>query len=538
MVATYLGMVPSLPLLLFSLGAVALASDPNYTVSEWHAGTRCEEGDVNALFSYRGRWHLMHQFRDRPRTSIGHQASSDLLHWRRLSDALESGNATNQQCYDGGVSLVPHPGGGGMQPLLMIDGGCARLNVSGSFCMESTGQNTGGVTAFPADPSDPDLTTWVRQGTGPTEWLPCNGSAWPSPIWQNPITEKWELTAVRGNDQARFEAADASFTKWVQKDPTFFTGIKGLGGGQWHKMPPNVAGVSGKPWATHVFQGALGTAFNGLPNFVMGVYDPAKETFTNISAPMLLDGGGGVNYGQLSWQDSSDNRVLFVSWLRLTEPAPPDCGTAGQLSAIRDLRYDPRLDRLVHEPIAEYTALRDTASPLFQVSSQKLVAGQAAPAVLFSGGGDGGNSCGAATGLGCGISMDATFSVSVPATLGAGGASAVIAVRCSDAATCKGGAKITLAVSGGSGVGGSMRTVTMHVDYQYHITQTFTLLPGEAVVPLRVMSDRRSLEVFAGPNGRAAISITMLSPGGMVTAAATGADLDLDAAGWTMKSIH
>ena len=80
-----------------------------YVVSEWHAGTRCEEGDVNALFRYGDTWHVMHQFRDRPRTSIGHQTSTDLLHWRRIADALESGNATNQQCYDGGVSLVPHP---------------------------------------------------------------------------------------------------------------------------------------------------------------------------------------------------------------------------------------------------------------------------------------------------------------------------------------------------------------------------------------------------------------------------------------------
>ena len=538
-------------LTLFCLVCTCLAvGASDYVVSEWHAGTRCEEGDVNALFRYGGTWHVMHQFRNRPRTSIGHQTSTDLLHWRRIADALESGNATNQQCYDGGVSLVPHPrANGGMQPLLMIDGGCARLNVSGPFCMESNGQNTGGVTAFPADASDPNLTTWVRQGNGPTRWEPCNGSAWPSPIWQNPITKKWELTAVRGNDQARFEAADATFTNWIQKDATFFTGIKGLGGGQWHKMPPNVPGTSGKPWATHVFQGALGTGFNGLPNFVMGVYDPANETFTNISRPMLLDGGGGVNYGQLSWQGGPDgisvvdDRVLFVSWLRLTEHTPPDCGTMGQLSAIRDLRYDPRLDRLVHAPIAEYAALRDS-SPLFHAKALRL-AGGGHPVVLFNGGGnadkhEGGAgprrvACGTAGGLGCGISMDAVFNVSLPAQVGPG-AKAVISVRCNDVAACEGGAKITLAAEAPDATGA--RRIAMHVDYAYHITQTFTMLPGETTVPLRVLSDRRSLEIFAGLHGRAAISVTMLSAGGMVTAAAEGGDWGLDATGWTLNSIH
>ena len=54
-------------------------------------------------------------------------------------------------------------------------------------------------------------------------------------------------------------------------------------------------------------------------------------------------------------------------------------------------------------------------------------------------------------------------------------------------------------------------------------------------LPLRVLSDIRSLEVFAGEAGRAAISITMLSEGGVVTAAAASADLQLAASGWGMS---
>ena len=69
--------------------ALALGSN-NYTVSEWHAGTRCEEGDVNALFQYEGVWHLMQQWHARPLTSVGHTVSPTLLRWHRVKDVLSA----------------------------------------------------------------------------------------------------------------------------------------------------------------------------------------------------------------------------------------------------------------------------------------------------------------------------------------------------------------------------------------------------------------------------------------------------------------
>lgn len=86
--------------------AAATAARGEYVVSRWHGGTRCEEGDVNAIFSFRGVWHIFHQYRNRPHTSIGHQTSTDLLHWSRLPDALEAGATGDQQCYDGGVGRL------------------------------------------------------------------------------------------------------------------------------------------------------------------------------------------------------------------------------------------------------------------------------------------------------------------------------------------------------------------------------------------------------------------------------------------------
>ena len=271
-------------------------------------------------------------------------------------------------------------------------------------------------------------------------------------------------------------------------------------------------------------QGALGNGFNGLPNFVMGVYDAAAETYTNVSAPMLLDAGGGVNYAQLSWTATgADPRVLFVSWLRLTEPAPPDCGTQGQLTALRDLRFDPRLNRLVFNPIAEYATLR-SAAPIFNASLALPAGGP--PLQLFDGVGGGG------------VIMDVEAAMTLPAS---GAAAAVmLSLRCAanrDDGGCTGGAIITVFAAAADAAGG--RACTLTVDYTYHVSTPFVLLPGEASLPLRVLSDLRSLEIFAGA-GRGVVSVSLLSADGAVYAAAPGGgpSVVLQATGWAMTPTN
>ena len=114
----------------------------------WHLPARCEEGDVNALFQWRGTWHLMQQWHARPATGVGHSVSADLLRFSRVTDVLRSGNSSDQQCYDGSSSIVSGKG-----PMLMIDGGCGEVGPGAEPCMESRGNgSTGGVTAFPARP--------------------------------------------------------------------------------------------------------------------------------------------------------------------------------------------------------------------------------------------------------------------------------------------------------------------------------------------------------------------------------------------------
>ena len=173
---------------------------------------------MNALFQFNGVWHLMQQWAARPKTSVGHAVSTDLLNFRRIPDVLASGDTADEQCYDGSSSIVVR--GGSATPMLMIDGGCGEKGPGTLPCMESSGNgSTGGVTAFPVDTSDPNLTVWKR--TGPNVFHGCGGSTGPSPVLVNPATGTPQLVAIHGHTEALFEATDETLTRWKMTNPAF-----------------------------------------------------------------------------------------------------------------------------------------------------------------------------------------------------------------------------------------------------------------------------------------------------------------------------
>merc|ERR1712066_1098250 len=98
-----------------------------------------------------------------------------------------------------------------------MDGACGMKGPGSARCMESSGDDTGGVTAFPFDLSDPYLTNWTKHG--PTVWKGCDGSSGPSPIWKN--GDKYNLIAIHKGGEARFEATDATLASWKMADPIF-----------------------------------------------------------------------------------------------------------------------------------------------------------------------------------------------------------------------------------------------------------------------------------------------------------------------------
>lgn len=530
----------------------------------------------------------MHQWRLRPRTAVGHQVSTDLLHWTRVADALTSGNASDQQCYDGSASLVVH--NGTLKPVLMIDGGCGLKGPGTAACMESSGTDTGGIIAFPEDMNDAHLTNWTKHG--PTVFKGCNASSGPSPMWKN--GDKYNLIAIHNGGEARFESTDETLGSWKMADPVFIH-RRGGGGGLWHELPPNVDGVEGQPWPTHIFQ-ANGAMGDGRPTFILGIYDAQKETYTNVTDPTPLDIGRGVAYGQLSLSEpGGEPRVLHASWLvEMKGPRAPDCSKDGTITAIRDVRFDPRIERLVENPIAEYEKLRKGA--LFDVST-RLHADKKIE-TIFSGAG--------------GTTMDTLINIAVPPTFKEGVVS--IGARCGSV-NCTDGARITLGIgaaispshrsmhhvstcdqcgkapqgkpgswcndpkctafawdnmhtqgddvttigcaalgqnpktyclNGGTTIYAAtesnsptviQRVVNMKVVTPEQTQQiSFPMLAHETVLPLRLMSDRRTVEIFAG-YGRGVFSGSMFSPDGDVLASCEGNDAEITAKGWAMASI-
>tara|TARA_B110001452_G_scaffold223814_1_gene197169 strand:- start:369 stop:1952 length:1584 start_codon:yes stop_codon:yes gene_type:complete len=359
--------MPTAPMILASLASPPPASPPPI----WHLPARCEEGDVNGLFQWGGRWHLMQQWHARPATSIGHSVSTDLLRFARVADALRSGPAEDQQCYDGSSSITA------LGPMLMIDGGCGLFNASTGEtpCMESRGQDSGGVTASPANLSDVNLTVWKKRG--PTRFEDCGGAAGPSPIWRSQASGKHLMVAIAGDHagDALFEATDETLTSWRRTQPALTPG-RGGGGQLWHPLPRTKEGAPPHdPAYTHILQVNRAGGGDGAPSFVLLRFDEAASTTTNLTAPTLLDSGS-VRFGTLSNVGGTaaqadapgDTRTIHVSWLTGATDGTKSCGASnihsGQLTSLRDLRYDPRLGphgMLVEAPIEEYLTLRTAA---------------------------------------------------------------------------------------------------------------------------------------------------------------------------------
>jgi sucrose-6-phosphate hydrolase SacC (GH32 family) len=425
----------------------------------------------------------MQQWHARPATSIGHSVSTDLLHWRRVPDVLSSGPTGSEQCYDGSSSLVQTEGG--VRPFLMIDGGCGHKAAGTSPCMESTGNgSTGGVTATPDDLSDLNLTKWTKQG--PTVFHGCNGASGPSPIIKNPSTGKAQIIAIYGRGEALFEAT-SDLTVWQLRNESFLP-ARGGGGGLWHELPLNVEGSTGDRKFTHIMQlnNALG---DGAATFAMlAVDEPSSQVFS-LSPTVALDVGQ-VRYGQLSNSggtgadgQTGDLRTIHVAWFVSagwsTARCLPSDIHVGQLTSFRDLRFEPRIGpsgALVEMPIDEYRALRggvvgSVAAKVLQPSHNALLALPPGPSA---------------------IDIELNFTAAVGST--------TISAGCNPGDLTNCGFHLNIAIS--ESTGSSSANVTMHIAGNENMhpppKSTFPLFANETEFSLRMMTDTRSIEVFAG----------------------------------------
>ena len=454
--------------------------------------------------------------------------------------------------------------------MLMIDGGCGKQGPGTSPCMESRGNgSTGGVTAWPEDLSDPLLTNWTKRG--PTVFVGCGGASGPSPVRHNAQTGAHELIAIRGGHEALFVATDGSLAAWALANETFLP-ARGGGGGLWHALPPSVdatagfdadVGVGVGRWATHIMQlnSVLG---DGAATFALMHVDDASSTASNLTASAALDLGPGVRYGQLSLDTDEDPRTVHVSWLsdarRSGKPGAP-CDAcpqhihSSQLTCFRSVRFDGRLGprgALVEVPVVEYYSLRRavlaaTTAPVPLPPAAAATTAAAAPATVFelpagplaadmeinvtlpsgAGAGVGGAFVGSiSVGLGCDVdggggvcALHLNFTVGAPAPP---------APETRAEARTEGARPVTMSVVLGSGRPAPQQA-------------SFPLLPGEGMLPLRVLLDMGSVEVFAA-HGRGVYSGGLGWPAGRfsVTAVAAGAPgAAVEAAtAWAMAPIR
>ena len=500
-----------------------------WTAPQWHLPARCREGDVNALFQYAGTWHLLQQWHLRPHSAVGHSTSPDLLRWTRVADALSAGGSAEEQCFDGSASLLDL--NGTRTPVLMIDGGCGRKAAGHLPCMESSGNgSTGGVVAFPTQLTDADLASW--RSLGPTVFLGCDSSAGPGPIFRlnDSPSSPLSLVAIHGGGEARFEAVDGTLTRWRMADPSFLA-HRGGGGGLWHQLPLNVDGVTGRRWPTHIFQTDTGRG-DGRPDFVFGALRNGR--FTNASAPVAVDVGGSVAYGQLSSSGGTgvggvagDPRTLHVSWLvDRAQPVSPNCAVGGQLTSFRDLRYDPRIETLVETPIAEYRALRGQA--IFKSRGVLLRADEPLAPL-------------ASMGAQQAAHLDAELTVALPPESHNG--SIQLGVRCeaasSSSADCRAGGRIELRIGAGDARGWRRLAMSVTTPFERQVAECVMMGAADSwALPVRIMTDSRSLEVFVA-HGRCVFSGVLLGSarGGALVAAAQRSDARLSSAiGWPLRA--
>ena len=139
--------------------------------------------DANAIFRYRGLWHLMNQAGG---GGWAHSVSEDLVHWYHLANALGKGPANstwdeNGPC-DGTISF-PDLGRGppfdGSSPVLLYGPDCGKpvavAAAGGVGASSGLGDAPRVEVALPQDPADPYLTDWVKTQPGPAvfDGTPC-----------------------------------------------------------------------------------------------------------------------------------------------------------------------------------------------------------------------------------------------------------------------------------------------------------------------------------------------------------------------------
>lgn len=193
--------------------------------------------DANAIFHYKGMWHVMHQANW---TDWAHLVSTDMVHWTRLPSALSPNGD-----WDGSLTILNG------KPVIMYD--CynipdclppnkthARTSIGATHAKAGDPPHVG--VARPADSNDQNLTVWEKDPHNPISFPGMGGGfAGPSNLWVTTAglgqkdaasgtttTTTYNMVMALGRSMARFQSTDPTLHNW--------TVVRGL----CHPIPPRL----------------------------------------------------------------------------------------------------------------------------------------------------------------------------------------------------------------------------------------------------------------------------------------------------------
>jgi hypothetical protein len=342
--------------------------------------------DANAIFEYRGIFHIMAQHGG---GNWSHQVSNDLVRWWSLPDALD-GNASSSWDQDTCDGVVSFPDLGrapynGSTPVMLYGPDCGKKLPP----TPPPGGNVGSgdypsvAVALPAhDGTDVHLTKW-EASSNPVSFdgVPCS---FPGRVWKSVVGARWNmLCALDGRGPwSLFSTTDATLlTGWKLADKAFATDASGAvpsGGGAgalFHRIPDGGGDL-------YTFNTGTGD------RFAVGRYDAKAEKLALLSdahgkaKQYVLDHGIGYSGagigGVYKWATtgrSADGRLLTTAWVDEGECAPDSPRTLrptnprncngmrhrSVFSLPREIRWDAAAAQLVSRPVAELASLRNAS---------------------------------------------------------------------------------------------------------------------------------------------------------------------------------
>ena len=279
--------------------------------------------DVNALFTFRHRWHLMNQA-NAPDGGTGwsHFVSDDLVHWQPLTTQLGPAG------WDGSLSIVEGT------PTILFD--CQ----SAAHCVGSS-THTSDLPVIgvgrPANITDPLLLDWIKDANNPIQVLNRRPRyAGPSNLWRGGPQKRWRMVMITGSATGLYESKDDSLHEWTLLNATFYP-ARGGGGGLFHRLPIHtevnsssfssystdttftVTNASDAPTSrfTHYLQTndpSKGGHADGRQWFVLGTHDEISTRFEPTSRRLVpLDFSASHVYSTIGYRDRE--HPLHVGWI-------------------------------------------------------------------------------------------------------------------------------------------------------------------------------------------------------------------------------